>query len=365
VGGLVVVLVGALAWAGFTTAPYYDLTPGQAQSVAGLVSVPRAQAHASTGKLLLTDVELDTMRYLQFVPAWFDSNATVVSAGELTGNLPVREFDAEGTVDMTESQLTAEAVALRQLGYSVPERDVGVTVYVIDPSAPAYKVLHVGDVVTAIDGVPTPDPDALVSTVRRHQPGETVTLQVGSIQHPTPGRAVSIRLGSIRQHGKVEPLIGIGDPHVDIPSMGTQPVYSLPFPVSISSDNIGGPSAGLAFTLGIIDSLTGGHLTGGKVVAATGTIRPDGSVGDVGGVAQKTVAVERAGATLFLVPPQELSEARSKATGGLQVKAVATLAQALDALREVGGSLGAAASGPPAGPGGHSVPYGWQNAPWT
>jgi PDZ domain-containing protein len=364
-GAVVVVLAGAIAWAGFTTAPYYVLTPGQAQSVAGLVTVPAAQAHASTGRLLLTDVELDNMRYLQFIPAWFDPDATIVSAGALTGNLPVSEFDAQGNVDMAESQLTAEAVALRQLGYRVPERDVGVTVYVLDPSAPAYKVLHVGDVVTAIDGIPTPNPDALVSVVHRYKPGETVTLQVGSIQSPTPGHAVTIRLASIRQHGTVQPLIGIGDPHVPIASMGTQPVYSLPFPVTISSDNIGGPSAGLVFTLGIIDSLTGGHLTGGKVVAATGTIRPDGSVGDVGGVAQKTVAVERAGAKLFLVPPQELSEALSKATGGLQVKAVSTLAQALADLEQIGGSLGAAKNGPPAGPGGHSVPYGWQSAPWT
>ena len=358
-------LGAATAWAGFTTAPYYELTPGQAQSVAGLVTVPADKAHVPTGKLLLTDVELDNMRYLQFIPAWFDPNATVVSAGELTGNLPVSEFDAQGVVDMSESQLSAEAVALRQLGYDVPERDAGVTLYVLDPTSPGYKVLHVGDVVTAIDGVPTPNPDALVSVVHRYHPGDTVTLQVGSIQAPTPGHAVQVRLGSIRKNGTVQPFIGIGDPHVPISSMGTQPVYSLPFSVSISSDNIGGPSAGLAFTLGLIDTLTGGHLTGGKVVAATGTIRPDGSVGDVGGVAQKTVAVERAGATLFLVPPQELGVARSKATGGLRVEAVSTLAQALADLEQIGGSLGAAANGPPAGPGGHAVPYGWQTAPWT
>jgi PDZ domain-containing protein len=359
VGAVLVPLGAAVAWAGFTTAPYYELTPGQAQSVAGLVTVPAGRAHASSGKLLLTDVQVDTMRYLQFIPAWFDSNATVVSAGELTGNLPVSEFDAQGVVDMTESQLSAEAVALRQLGYAVPERDAGVTLYAIEPTSPGYKVLHVGDVVTSIDGVPTPHPDALVSVVHGHRPGDTITLQVGSIQNPTSGRAVSLRLGSHRDsNGAVQPLIGIA-------SMATQPVYTLPFPVSVSSDNIGGPSAGLAFTLGIIDTLTGGHLTGGKVVAATGTIRPDGSVGDVGGVAQKTVAVERAGATLFLVPPQELSVARSKATGRLQVMAVSTLAQALADLAQVGGSLGTAATGPPAGPAGHSVPYGWQSAPWT
>ena len=364
-GVLVVVLAVALVWSALATAPYYELTPGQAQSVANLVTVPPDQGHPVAGKLLLTDVELDTMKYLQFIPAWLDPDASVVSAGELTGSLPVSEFDAEGTVDMTESQITAEAVALRQLGYDVPERDAGVTIYVIDPSSPAWRALKVGDVITAIDGVPTPNPNVLVSVLHSHRPGETVTLQVGSIEHPTLGRAVSLKLGSVRENGTVEPLIGIGDPKAPIPSMGTQPVYTLPFPVSISSDNIGGPSAGLAFTLGIIDTLTGGHLTGGKAVAATGTIRPDGSVGDVGGVAQKTVAVERAGAKLFLVPPQELAVAKSKATGGLQVKAVANLSQALADLAQMGGTLGAATKGPPPGDGGHSFPYDWQAAPWT
>jgi PDZ domain-containing protein len=224
----------------------------------------------------------------------------------------------------------------------------------------------VGDVITALDGIPTPDPAQLVSVLHANfRPGQTVSVTVGSVTKPTPGHQVSLRLGSTRQGGKTYPLIGIGDLRAPIPSMGTQPVYGLPFPIHISSDDIGGPSAGLAFTLGIIDTLTGGELTGGKTVAATGTIHPDGTVGDVGGVAQKTVAVERAGATLFLVPPQELAVARSKATGKLHVEAVADLSQAMADLQAIGGQLGRAANGPPPGPGGHGVPAGWQSAPWT
>ncbi len=364
-GGVVVLVVAALLWATISTAPYYELTPGQAQSVVGLITVPAGRGHSLSGRLLLTDVELNTMRYIQFIPAWLDPDSSVVSADDLTGDLPTSEFNAEGTVDMSESQLTAASVALRQLGYQVPERDAGVTVYVIDPKSPAWNVLQVGDVITAIDGVPTPNPDQLVSVLHTHKPGETVTLQVGSIDDPTPGRAVQLRLGKIVENGQVEPLIGIGDPSSGIPSMGTQPAYTFPFSVSINSDNIGGPSAGLAFTLGIIDTLTGGHLTGGKIVAATGTIDPDGSVGDVGGVAQKTVAVERAGAKLFLVPPQELAVARSKAADGLKVEAVSTLSQALADLVKIGGQLGAAANGPPPGPNGHSVPFDWQDSPWS
>ena len=98
-------------------------------------------------------------------------------------------------------------------------------------------------------------------------------------------------------------------------------------------NNIGGPSAGLAFTLGIIDSLTGGNLTGGRTISATGTICADGSVGQVGGVPQKTVAVENAHASVFLVPQAEKSQAEGKATSSLHVFGVTNLAQALQDLR--------------------------------
>ena len=134
----------------------------------------------------------------------------------------------------------------------------------------------------------------------------------------------------------------------------TQQDFTYPFPITIRTPDIGGPSAGLAMTLGLLNTLSGGHLTAGKVVAATGTIDPDGAVGDVGGVAQKAVAVERAGATVFLVPGPELAAARSKATPSLHVYAVNTLAQALAVLGRLGGHVPAVPAGrepaPPPGP---------------
>jgi PDZ domain-containing protein len=124
----------------------------------------------------------------------------------------------------------------------------------------------------------------------------------------------------------------------------TQQDFTYPFPVAINTTDIGGPSAGLAMTLGIMDKLSTGDLTGRHVVAATGTIDASGDVGDVGGVAQKTIAVERAGATVFFVPPEEYSVARSKATSSLHVYSVSTLDQALHILRSLGGSVPAAAT---------------------
>jgi Lon-like protease len=200
-------------------------------------------------------------------------------------------------------------------------------------------VLQVGDVITSIDGVPTPTTAALVDAVHSHLPGDRITVRVGTVANPLSGHDVSLRLGSAVENGKTVPIVGIGAPDVPIPGMGTQPVYSYPFPVQIATDGIGGPSAGLAFTLGLINTLSGGHLTGGKTVAATGTIHPDGTVGDVGGVAQKTVAVERAGATVFFVPSVELRAAESKATPQLHVYAVNNLNQVLRILTRLGGKV--------------------------
>jgi len=374
--GVVVGVVAALVIvASLVTAPYTELVPGDALPVDTLITVPAGLGHPHHGRLFLTDVGVNTLHYINYfyTQLFPDPKNDVVPTGALTSNLPLSEFNAQGTVDMAESQLTAEAVALRQLGYSVPEHDVGVTIYVIAPGSPAARALQVGDVVTSIDGTPTTNPQALVDAVRAHRPGDVVTVRVGSIAHPTPGRAVPVKLASRVDAGKTVPFIGIGDPTDPQASllspMGTQPAYDFPFKVSISTDNIGGPSAGLAFTLGIVNTLSGGNVTGGLNVAATGTIRPDGTVGDVGGVKQKTSAVESAGATVFLVPKTpgdtELKLARSVAGSQLKVFAVGSLSEALSDLEHLGGRLGAASHGPPPGPGGNSVPTDWQQSPWT
>jgi PDZ domain-containing protein len=119
----------------------------------------------------------------------------------------------------------------------------------------------------------------------------------------------------------------------------TQQDWQFPVKVSVHTQDIGGPSAGLAMTLGIIDKLSSGRLTGGRVVAATGTIDQNGNVGDVGGVAEKTIAVERAGATVFFVPKVELKTAEAKASPQLHVYAVSNLDQVLRILQRLGGTV--------------------------
>ncbi len=114
--------------------------------------------------------------------------------------------------------------------------------------------------------------------------------------------------------------------------------FDFPVDVTIDSGNVGGPSAGLAFTLAVLDVLTPGELTGGRRVAVTGTMSLDGTVGPVGGAAQKAITVRDAGYEVFLVPPDELDEVRTAVGDDLEVIAVGTLAAALDALDSLGGN---------------------------
>jgi PDZ domain-containing protein len=135
---------------------------------------------------------------------------------------------------------------------------------------------------------------------------------------------------------------GSGGPAIDGTAFKVGP---LPVQVDLSSEGIVGPSAGLAFTLGLMAELDPADLTGGLKVAATGTMSIDGSVGDVGGVAQKTIAVRGAGATVFLVPKQEYAVAKSRAGPNLHVYAVSSISQAIHILESLGGRVARTTSG--------------------
>ena len=243
---------------------------------------------------------------------------------------------------MSQAETAAKVAALRHLGYTVPGRPAGAVIAGTFPGTPAYDVLQVGDVVTALDGTPTLSAQALTTALSAYHPGQTVSSRCTQRHGPPAPVRLTLR----------PTVVDVDGAHVKL-TVGIEPQdqvdYTYPFPVSIDVVNIGGPSAGLAMTLGVIDTLSGGHLTGGRKVAATGTMDATGDVGDVGGVAQKTVAVENAGATIFLVPPQEYRAAMSKDRPGLKVYAVSTLDQALHVLAANGGQVPAAAPSSGAG----------------
>jgi PDZ domain-containing protein len=229
-------------------------------------------------------------------------------------------------MDRTKSD--AELVALQYLGYDV-FKAAGVDVLGVEPGTPADGKLQSADVITSIDGADVFRAEDLTSRLRTMSAGTLVTLGVED-QDGANAHDVQITLGS-RPDGTEGGYLGV--------TVGTHAVESPDVPVSIAIDSgdVGGNSAGLAFTLSIIDAMTPGSLTGDHTVAVTGTISLDGTVGDVGGVAQKAVAARRAGAEYMLVPRNLEAEAKKNAQD-MQVIPVSTLQEALDALTNLGGN---------------------------
>jgi Lon-like protease len=328
-----IVLVVAIAVASRINLNYYFLQPGTAQSVQQFITVPADKSHPVNHPVLLTDVELGRVNALSYL--WFklQGNTSLEQVDDVTGGTPPAQLNAQGNLEMSQAEAAAKAAALRHLGYKVPPTAGGAVIFATFPGTPAYPLLNVGDVITAIDGTATSTATALTTVLDRYHSGQTVTLTVlrGGTGRPVPV-SVTLKRTVIDVAGQTG-TVTLGVDAQD------QVDFSYPFPVSINVTNIGGPSAGLAMTLGVIDVLDSGSLTGGHTVAATGTIDAQGDVGDVGGVAQKTIAVENAGATIFFVPPQEYKAAMSEDKPGLKVYAVSTLDQVLKILAAHGGSV--------------------------
>jgi PDZ domain-containing protein len=314
------------------TSKLYALAPGGTQPVQGAITVkaPATQVHNHQGRILLVTVSLRSVQPFTYVFDQLDPNVQVVNQRDLIGNSKPSQQGQVDAVQMDTSTRTAAVVALRRLGYQVNVQNVGTLVAEVEARSPADGRLIPGDTITAIDGTPTPTNDVLQRVLRSHQPGQTVTLAVSPATGPD--RTETVKLG--------QSPASLGAPHAFLGiSTSTKELSKLPFDVTIDPGNIGGPSAGLAFTLGILDKLSTSDLTGGRVIAATGTINPDGTVGPIGGIVQKTAAVRKAGAEAFLVPSDEYPQALKHAGSHLRVIKVNNLEDALNALRSQGGDL--------------------------
>jgi PDZ domain-containing protein len=329
--GCVVVLLtlGTIA-AAFVKVPYFLLAPGSVRSTEGLVSVEGAPSYESEGQIDFTTVSIKQATALQAVVGWLDPTVDVIEEEKILGGRSQDENRDLNLQEMADSKEVATAVALERLGYDVTEQGSGALIVDVVPDVPAAAVLSQGDVITAADGQPIQLSRDLIDIIASHQPGDVVMLDV---MHPSrETAAIPVELVA-RPDEPDKAMLGV--------SLETFRLrYEFPFDVTIDSGAVGGPSAGLAFTLGVIDVLTPGSLTGGQRIATTGTMDPSGDVGPVGGVQQKTVAVRRAGATLFLVPPKELDEAR-KYAGDMRVEPVETVDDALRVLATIGGGTDA------------------------
>lgn len=319
--GLVFVLVVILLILQRKPAGYYLLEPDIAHPVAPLVHVAGGKPAKGGGDLYFVDVQEeqpsklhDAFQWLDPYPAhsWRVKPSTLIPPGS-TGSA----FVAAELREMATSQQTAAAVALRYLGYHVGIDPNGVLVNQIILGTDAAGKLQPTDVIVAVNGKPTPLVSDLQAVMAKVKPKQAVTLRI------LRGKStVTERIRTVNDGGRA--LIGF------TPAQSAD--IKLPRKVAIDSGNIGGPSAGLAFTLEVLRRL-GLNVTHGYRVAATGTIGLDGSVGPIGGISQKTWGVRDAGAQVFLVPAgQNARRALNLAGPNLKVIPVSSLTQALAAL---------------------------------
>ncbi|MGP8066605.1 MAG: S16 family serine protease [Acidimicrobiales bacterium] len=353
--GFVAVLVVAGFIAARWVVPYYAVTPGTALNVGKLISVPRDVAHTHRGSVVLTDVSLIHLTALGYLYYRFEEHAEIDSAAELTGGATSAAYDEQGVVEMATARQSATLVALRELGFHPRAVPSGVVVFSDLPGAASAMTLPVGDVITAVGPTRTASLGSLVAAIGAVAPGRSTKLTFHKLGSGT-SQTRSLVVGELRSSGPSSATVytcaGVGSTtgrlvrrkgHTTscLPVYGEQ-LYTdtnEPFRVSINADGIVGPSAGLSFALGLIEKLDRADLTGGRRIAATGTIVNNGSVGEIGGIAQKAIAVREAGATVFLVPRGNAAAARANAGPDLRIIAVASIGQAVSALERLGGRL--------------------------
>jgi PDZ domain-containing protein len=345
---LIVVLV-AVFIGGRWNLNEYAITPGQATPIAPLVKVQGVKTDPHNDKIMLVDVYLSTVDVFQWIGLHFESHVQYVPADELIEpGVPSNELGPQGYQEMNDSKQAAEVAAFRALGWKVPATPTGTAITgVVAPSPANSANLQVGDEIVGVDGHTVTSNCGLVALVHSRSVGTHLRLSIrkakispsGTITLKSP-TTVELTTAKGPSYLGATGCAGVTGPNrswigVTIED-GTN--YALPATVSINTADIGGPSAGLAMTLDLIDKLSRGSLTGHHVIAVTGTIAVNGSVGDVGGVAEKTVAASRAGATIFFVPQVEVATAKSIGEPGLRIVGVTSLKQVLSDLRQLGGA---------------------------
>lgn len=325
------ILLGA---AMFIPVPYVMTSPGPVFNTIGevedieLISISGTQTYPTEGELDMTTVSeyggpQQGLDMFQAIWGWIDPDRRVVPResvypeGETEEENNARSIEAFST-----SQSYAIAAAMSYLEKPVIEK---VVVTSVGLDTPAQNKLRAGDEILAVDGVPMKTPEQVVDAVRSKPIGTDLTFSV------------------VRKDSKLDVVVTSGtredDPETDQDEstfpyigIGIDTDYSAEFEIEFGVTGVGGPSAGTMFAIGIIDKLTPGALTQGKIIAGTGTIDPDGNVGDIGGIQQKLIGARDAGAVLFLAPAGNCDEVIGHIPDGLTVAAVKTLSEAMAAI---------------------------------
>ena len=306
------------------TVPYVSLGPGPAFDTLGevdgkqVVDIKGTQTHPTSGHLDMTTVsQRDGLSLAEALTLWLSGQEQLMPRDLVYPPGQSREeIDKANDADFKESEHSAEYAALGYLKY--PQ---AVTVAAVNDPGPSVGKLQAGDSVQAVNGTPVATVEQFTSYLKNTKPGQPVTVDFRRKNAP-PGVA-QITLGSNK------------DRKYGFAGLSVMNAPWAPFVVDFNLANVGGPSAGLMFSLAVVDKLTTGNLAGSKFVAGTGTIKPDGTIGRIGGIVHKMTAARDAGATVFLVPAENCYEATSDKLPGLQLVKVDNLGGAVNALHAV------------------------------
>lgn len=321
VAGLVVGAAGQLIHV-----PYVVFSPGPAQNTLGkfgdrdIIAVKGTKTYPTLGSLDFTTVSLyggpdhpvSLWRYLR---AKTDSNSVIQPEEKVFGDKTGEQIKQESSAQMSGSQQSAEVVAIRATGAKVGEQ---VYVGAVGEGEPAAGKLKARDRIVAINGRATPTMDSVQRVMEKVPAGKAVKITV-----VRAGDKRTLTINTREAGGRAVMGIQIA------------PKFDFPFSVKVNAGEVGGPSAGLMFSLAIYDKLTPGALTKGKKFAGTGTMGFGGEVGPIGGIRQKLVGARSSGADHFLTPAQNCPEVKGHVPDGLKIYKVSTFGQARSIVKKV------------------------------
>ncbi|MFF3514259.1 PDZ domain-containing protein [Streptomyces sp. NPDC002573] len=336
-------LIALLCAGVFIKVPYSEMSPGPTVNTLAehdgepVLQISGRKTYPTTGHLNMTTVRVTSADYnmnlVEAVYGWLAHDDKVVPHDTLyPDGKTEQQSTQENAEEFSQSQESAKVAALKQLGIPVKSWVIVATVL---KDSPAEGRLHAGDVIKAVDGAPVKGPDDVAKLVTKHKPGQDVVFTIVPVKEQaaaekaqktaTKTQDVTITTAKSHDSGRQRAIVGI--------SAGTD--HTFPFTIDIKLADVGGPSAGLMFALGIVDKLTPDDLTGGKFVAGTGTIDDDGNVGPIGGVEMKTVGAREKGAQYFLTPKDNCAAAAADTPEGLTLVRVNTIGDALNALKDI------------------------------
>ncbi len=296
-----------------------------------MVTVKGAETFETDGALDMLTVQAVGNReqrpnWFEVALAWFAPSKAVVPVDSLfPEGVSTEQREAENAALMVDSQQDAIAAALTELGYTFPAQ---LAVGQVADGAPADGKLEIDDEIIAVNDAEVSDLASLRDAIASNGTEQSAVFDVIRDKVPT---TVSITpTAASSADGEDATIIGIA----------TKVLYDFPVDVTIQLDNVGGPSAGMMFALGIIDKMTSGALNGGENVAGTGTIDAEGTVGPIGGIRQKLFGAVDAGASYFLAPEANCNEVIGHVPDGLRVFSVATLEDSLAVLDAIENSSG-------------------------